>query len=102
MINTDIAWLAGLIEGEGCFSRSKRGVPEIEIAMTDEDVIRRAAILMNSSVQKKHPPSWRTRNWSPQWRTRAYGNNAIEIMKLVRPHMGRRRTTKIDSFVEHG
>jgi hypothetical protein len=52
MTKTEIAWLSGLLEGEGCFvlkwrGKGRRGTElypsvEIRLAMTDEDVVRRA------------------------------------------------------------
>ena len=41
---TDIYWVAGLIEGEGCFPKRYR--PELRVSMTDEDVVRLAAQLL--------------------------------------------------------
>ena len=44
---TDIAWAAGLFEGEGCFTvNGGRGHGRAQVAMTDEDVIRRFADIM--------------------------------------------------------
>ena len=43
--DTDLAWFAGIVEGEGTFSsqgrHGSRRRPEIAVSMTDEDVIRR-------------------------------------------------------------
>lgn len=36
----DLAWAAGLFEGEGCFTRSN-GVPMCRLGSTDEDVIQK-------------------------------------------------------------
>jgi hypothetical protein len=45
----DIAWLAGLLEGEGSFMRGKRkDAPGISLAMTDRDVVERAAKLLRT------------------------------------------------------
>lgn len=41
MQDKDLYWLAGLLEGEGCFTCSKRGTSSIQIAMTDKDVMDR-------------------------------------------------------------
>ena len=46
MKSTDIAWLAGLLDGEGCFHSNKQGSPTIRLAMTDRDVVERASILL--------------------------------------------------------
>ena len=44
MKSTELYWLAGLLEGEGCFTpirESRRGViiPRIQLCMNDKDVI---------------------------------------------------------------
>lgn len=39
MSQVDIAWAAGLIEGEGSFSCSRRNRPFIQIQMCDKDVL---------------------------------------------------------------
>ena len=46
----DIAWLAGLLEGEGCFRLDKGKYPIIRLGMGDEDVVVRAASLMKTRV----------------------------------------------------
>ena len=57
---TQIAWLAGLFEGEAYFSLDKRSkkryinstsppAPFIKIAMVDEDIINRVAKLLNKT-----------------------------------------------------
>jgi hypothetical protein len=46
MTESDLAWLAGLLEGEGCFHFTRTAY--VVISMTDEDIIERAASLMNS------------------------------------------------------
>ena len=59
----DLAWAAGLFEGEGCFSsstRSRRKSPyrgfSARVGMSDQDVVRRfAAILGYGSVDRVEP-----------------------------------------------
>lgn len=57
----DIAWLAGLLEGEGSFLLDNRSAkrfkvstsppsPFIKIQMTDEDVIKKVATMVNKNV----------------------------------------------------
>lgn len=38
----NLAWLAGLLEGEGSFMLAKGRLPALRVGMTDEDVIRHA------------------------------------------------------------
>ena len=67
--STDIAWLAGLYEGEGCFSiKSRKNRPsgtapptiEVRLEMSDEDIIQRVANLVQKNsrlVQRKQIPN---------------------------------------------
>lgn len=62
MLNTnDLHWLAGLIEGEGCF-QATRGVAKVQLHMTDRDVVVRARNVMGIK-SKIH-----TRPGLKQWR----------------------------------
>ena len=45
MSNLEIAWVAGLLEGEGTFSYP----PRIRLSMTDKDVVIRAAEIMQAA-----------------------------------------------------
>jgi hypothetical protein len=99
MTPTDLAWLAGLIEGEGCFTRhTTRGrwhSANIKVQMSDEDVIRRC--LSVSNLGRVHGPYVRDNpKWSPQWIwavTRR--DEGIELMTLLYPLMGDRRQSQI-------
>jgi hypothetical protein len=93
-----MAWLAGLLEGEGCFlvAYSKCGPhryphARIDLATTDEDVIRHAAYVMGTSVRAQ-PVRGR---YKQVWRTQAYSHKAQALMQLLFPMMGARRKAKI-------
>lgn len=92
-------WLAGLLEGEGSFLKappSRRSGVQVSVEMTDEDVVRRAADLLGSSVVAcKARRAW----WKPSWRTCVRGHRAILLMKTLRPLMGQRRQGQIDSAI---
>ena len=46
MDSKDLYWLAGLLEGEGCFSsHRKSGYPSIVLQSSDKDIVKRAALL---------------------------------------------------------
>jgi len=110
---TDIAWLAGLLEGEGNFSPAgpsrsggksvTRGM-NISLSMSDRDVVERAAKMMGVECKPVTSPTQlameRDRGWSPMFRARAYGENARRTMRLVLKHMGERRTQKILESLE--
>jgi len=111
MTEAETAWLAGLLEGEGCFSVYDKGrrKPSIVVGlcMTDKDVVLRACDLMglNRSKVGKRSPAGRSRNqgpgrdvsrWSNSYEFKAHAADAVRVMRAVRPYMGARRGAKID------
>ena len=101
MQDKDLYWLAGLIEGEGCYTWLKRVYkPQVIISMCDQDVIEKAAQLMGTSVVSVYPPSHRKRGHSPQWHAKVTGQRAIYLMQALYPLMGKRRKARIDELYE--
>jgi hypothetical protein len=98
MTEIELAWLAGLLEGEGCFSlRKDRNFPVIDVKMTDLDVINRVAMLMGRAVT---PIPARVDGWQVQYRARLQGEPARELMRALLPHMGQRRAARIKELLE--
>lgn len=87
----DLLWLAGLLEGEGSFDAHRGKYPRIRLAMTDRDVVGRAASLMGAEFRLSlHPaPAKAT------WHTEISGERAAEIMREILPFMGTRRSQRI-------
>lgn len=107
--DTDIAWLAGLLEGEGSFcyaapsprpGHTCRGRISVQLQMTDQDVVQRAAGLMGCACR---PGGTRVAHdgctRKAMWRTYLSGAPAVRTMRLVRPYMGQRRGAKIDELL---
>ena len=91
----DLLWLAGLLEGEGSFDAHRGKYPRIRLAMTDRDVVGRAASLMDSKIRLAlHPEPAQ-----PTWHTEISGERAADIMRDILPHMGTRRSGKIASVL---
>lgn len=100
MTTEDLMWLAGLLEGEGSFLAgppSHPRQPAIAIDMTDLDVIQKAANLLEVNyiqrIKKKNP------KWKPSFSVRKRGLAALELMKVLRPLMGKRRQEQIDRAI---
>lgn len=87
----DTIWLAGLLEGEGCFDLHKGRYPRIRLGMTDRDVVGRAAVLMGSRVRSTLRPA----PFKSTWHTEVSGNRAALLMRSLLPHMGTRRSQRI-------
>jgi hypothetical protein len=93
-----IAWVAGLLEGEGTFVRRGDKKLAISVHMTDRDIIERLQFVTGvgrvracKKQREHHKPSWR-------W-TVASSKRAKELAMLVYPWLGKRRREKIDNIV---
>lgn len=98
----DIAWLAGIIEGEGSFAIAK-GSPLISVQMTDLDVIHRIAELFGTQTQSFSRPRGRTKSggeYKPVYTIRVHGVRAIQWMMTLYSLMGERRQAKIRAIVK--
>jgi len=101
MILTDveIAWIAGLLEGEGCFATSKN-CPEIMLAMSDEDVIRKFRDLtVPTNTISVIQGNRIGRDSKPMYRVGVYAKSAVELMETILPYMGIRRAIKISEIL---
>ncbi len=93
----DVAWLAGLLEGEGTFSVARSGAlsyPSVSVNMCDQAVVRRAAQLLGTTVWSQKP---RYASWRPSYATAVSGSAATPWMIRLRPFMGIRRRAAIDA-----
>lgn len=99
----DVAWLAGLLEGEGSFSiltvkkgrqAGKRRL-QITLMMTDEDVMRRAAVLMGATLYGPYGPYQSCKK--PCWQIHVRSHRAAGWMMTLYPLMGVRRREAIES-----
>lgn len=99
MTRTEIAWLAGLIEGEGSFVVIPTKV-RLTVAMTDSDIIKRLHNVTN--VGHIHPCRTRAKEhykpvtiWAVSRQRHLY-----PLVKLIRPWLGQRRGEAADKMLE--
>lgn len=85
-------WLAGLLEGEGCFHMNSS--PNVSVSTTDRDVLERAACLMGSKVRGPFDTGHK-----PIWSASLSGDRALDLMRRLLPLMGQRRTAKIQEVI---
>lgn len=97
----EIRWLAGLLEGEGCFGiyfnknakgEKKYPVLRISLGMTDEDVVERAAGLLGARGHRTYQPA---KGIKPFFETTVTGSRAAGWMMTLYSLMGRRRRQRI-------
>lgn len=102
----DLAWLAGWLEGEASFYYTCRGNSTriiVQVFSTDLDVLQKAAVLMGSKGVTTIPPrecrgtQWKSKGGS---RIEVQGEPAADLMRLLLPFMGARRTEQITGALE--
>ena len=105
MTEGEIQWLAGLLEGEGCFGAwgpirgGRRLRAAVSLKMTDRDVVERAHALLGLETIVMTKGDSRGKGWSDTYVWQANGATAERIMRLVLPYMGERRTAKINEIL---
>lgn len=103
MTENEKYWLAGILEGEGSFMEgppSDPNRPRISVEMSDKDIIKRVADLFG--VGYIHECEGRQENWSTTYQIEVRGQSAIELMRLLKPIMGARRSRQIeDALASH-
>jgi hypothetical protein len=91
----EIAWLAGLLEGEGCFFAGDNGGITVQMKTNDKDVIMHAAGVLGAKRVGFVPRN----GYDPAWIVRLSGALAIGWMMTVYPFMGERRRSKIREYI---
>jgi hypothetical protein len=94
----EVAWLAGLLEGEGTFAASGKGgntYPVVSVQMCDLSVVRRASAILGAASLREHRPE--NEGWSTVYVATISGARAADWMRRLRPFMGIRRTAAIDN-----
>jgi hypothetical protein len=93
---TTLAWLAGLLEGEGSFGIREGKHPIISLQMKDEDTVAKVAVIFGRKYQRVYSKRYQENGWSPIFVANLTGKRAVELMTLIRPFMGQRRQEQID------
>lgn len=91
----ELAWVAGLIEGEGCIrctGKDGRSYPHVKVAMTDEDVIRRCYEITGIGILSG-PHHYGTRPQNKPVYTWAVGrkDECLTLLGGIWPYLGERR-----------
>lgn len=94
----EVAWVAGILEGEGTFGFTDTYSPFIQIAMTDLDIIERVNNLLSNGESNILVIDGVTSNHKTQYKIKLHGEYSINWMKLILPFMGNRRTEKINEI----
>lgn len=107
-MSENVAWLAGILEGEGCFTfypnRQTRtsvkpsGAFGVEIQSTDQDVVDRVESLVGTgsrSIRCMTNPNHRDAySWKLSRRA-----DVLSVLLAIRPYMLSRRAARIDEMI---
>lgn len=102
----DIAWAAGLFEGEGCLTlgqerRGKRYVGA-RLGTTDHDIVERFARIVGfGTINRKRPPST-PEHWKTVWEWSTQSAPGVrEVIDLFWDYLGERRRERADEVYQH-
>lgn len=103
----DIAWAAGLFEGEGCigvYTRPDgRVVLAVKVVMSDLDVLERLDKLFPSKGGIKEKKELRKDTYKQCWCWGLYAKeDCVAFLKAVYPYLGTRRKSKADELFAAG
>jgi hypothetical protein len=93
MTTEEIAWAAGLFEGEGTWQITNKGYVQAALGMTDRDVVERFARIVDmGNVTRVHRP---TQNRQDIWHWYIGSRRDVQRLALMFiPHLGERRRAR--------
>lgn len=103
MPDFDFGWIIGIIEGEGSIQSKWSGKyrqVQLQVNMTDEDVIRRFHAYVGGTVSGPFNPNWKSRNKTPEhyrpfwtWQMSAQ-KQTNDFLLAILPHLSQRRSNQ--------
>ena len=114
MNDTDVAYIAGLFDGEGCVSykqymrkrpHNKKPYPtwqiRLEIAMTDKSILIWVNEMLGvGTVGEKRYKTRYTQGWKKQWRWRCSHRDAFKVCCLLFPY-AHVKLGEIQKIIQH-
>ncbi len=106
MTNTEIGWLAGLVEGEGCIGifsngrHTKQKAVTISINMTDFDIIFRLQQITGMGNINPKPPKNPLHKPQLCWRV-AKQKDVLQLLYTVWPILGERKQRAASNAIQH-
>lgn len=92
----DIYWLAGILEGEGCFQvQGRTKVPRIVLRMRDQDVMEKVQLMFGCAMYLRKRSTYSLFNEQPIYTLVLCGHKAAGWMMTLYALMGARRRSKI-------
>ena len=98
MSDVEIAWVAGVLEGEGWFGITRYG-PRLQLKMTDLDVIETVVETTGGCGSIRKASAARERR-KAVWSWHLSGSAARLLMERILPFMGNRRAARIKEILD--
>lgn len=104
MNGCDLHWVAGFLEGEGCFGlnhpeKGRMAYPQIQITSTDLDVLEKFRDVVGfGSLSGPAPVRSEAHRETYRWSSSAVGD-VIPLMNNLLPLMGSRRRARIEEVL---
>jgi len=96
----DLAWAAGLFEGEGCITRGRNSLPIIHLAMTDRDVVERFAVVVRHGTIVELAKYRERPHYQRQWRWACQREEHVrDVMARLLPWLGNRRRARWEEIL---
>ena len=113
MRESDIAYIAGLFDGEGSVTyknymrrrtKKEKAYPtwniQLEVSMTEESIIRWLHEVLNVGSVSKRPPHKNSMGRKMQWRWRCSHRDAFQVCCLIWPY-AHIKLPKIKKIIDH-
>lgn len=99
----ELAWAAGLFEGEGCFYLRRPGKRSVHLGATlvmiDEDIVRRFGEIVGVGHFSSEKRKLQRPHHTPTWRWQANGEAVEHVFALIGDYLGERRRAKYAEIV---
>lgn len=95
----EIAWLAGIYEGEGSCAITKGRAIRVEVVMTDRDVVERICAL--TGLGTIHSLAQRDEKYKAAYRWSIGSLGAVAFLTAVMPWLGQRRAERAGDAIEN-
>ena len=96
----DLAWAAGLIEGEGCFTVHGKKHPYFLLDMCDKDVLEKFKSIFPFVTLRGPYLNHKRPHCKPRFRVDAFGPKCRHIIIHTYGYFGARRKAQIDKVME--
>ena len=95
-IEKNLVWLAGFLEGDGCFGIQSPTSPYISVQVVDESLLQFIAFLLETNVTTYNNPN--QPKWHKVYRTRLHNREKLRwLLPRLYPYLSARRNAKCAS-----